>query len=997
MKKINFLIAVLCTVFSVSLFAQPVQVRGVVVDAGDNSPLPGVSVKVANSQTITTTDVNGEYVITANRGETLEFSCIGMTTQNIVVSGPVLNVALREDATKLEELIVVAYGVVRSEAKTGSIATVSGATLAEVPVTSVDKMLAGKMAGVQITSDSGQPGANSNIRIRGISSINASNEPLWVIDGIPVIQGDLAYFTNTGNALSAYNPSDIESITVLKDAAAASVYGSRAANGVILVTTKRGKEGKSQFSARAKYGVSTMANDNNFRMMNGSELLGYQRQAIINAGRDPDDPSNVSRYRPMSLLDKPQTDWLGILSRKGVMQEFEINSMGGNNKGSYYSSLSYHRNEGVYYGVDFNKVTARVNTDYKLTNTITTGARINLTYQESNDVAMQSLYYANPMFGGIIILPWTPVYDPDGEGFNFNISENANTNPKAIATHDKQYDKHYRLLGSSYIEWKPTRYLTFKTNNAVEATFGDGNRYWSPEGNYGQEDDNGPYGTQQFSTNTWTQLTTSNTITYNDVFNSHSIRVLAGQEAMRRTYSEYFIWVPTVDPLMPIVNTCPPEDTEVEYDYNARTLMSFFGILDYNFAGKYYLQASVREDGSSLFGEKNKWGLFWSVGGSWNVSSEGFMKDQRIVDLLKLRVSYGVNGNNGISPYRAYGVYATTAYNGATGMRPSRPANENLSWERNLTWNVGLDFAFLRRFNASFDLYSRDTQDMLLDKQVPQTSGFSSNFLNIGKINNKGLEFKLDADIIQSKDINWSVGFNLAFNKSKIIDLAGSEFISYSSDARLRHVVGKDFFTFYLYDYYGVNPVNGEPLWRTKDGELTNNFNLADRIYAGSPEPKYIGGFNTSVDWKGLNLSAFFEFKGGNKIFIGEKRYLESDGNQNMNQTVRMLNYWKKPGDTAVNPIPVWGTTSNAYNNSSTRYLQKGDYLRIKDITLSYNLPKKVLDKVKVSNLKLYVSGLNIFTFHKVDWWDPERGVDGMGFGIYPMTKSFIGGIELSF
>ena len=992
MKKNKLLIAVLGIFLSIGLFAQPIQVRGVVVDAGDNSPLAGVSVRVANTLNVSITDVNGAYLISANRGESLEFSCIGMITQTVVVSGALHNVALSEDATRIDEVIVVAYGVVRPEAKTGAVASVSGATIAEVPVTSVDKMLAGKMAGVQITAASGQPGAASQIRVRGISSVNASNEPLWVVDGIPVLQGDLSYFTNTNNALSAINPSDIESITVLKDAAAASVYGSRAANGVILVTTKSGKDGRSQFTARAKYGVSALANDNNFRPMTGEELLNFQRTAIVNAGRDPDDPNGI--YRPLSLLNGQITNWMDHFSRQGILEEYEVNATGGNSKGSYYGSISYHRNQGVFYGVDYSRIQARVNADYKLTNTISSGSRINVAYGETNDVAMQSLYYVNPAFAGLIILPWTAAYTDDGE-HNSRIPENSNANPRATAKYDDQYEKEYRFLGSTYVEWKPIRSLTFKTTNAVEAKFGNGIRYWAPQTNPSYVNPDGStFGVLQQSKNEYVQMTTSNTLSFNDVlFENHSLRILAGQEAMRRNYDEMYIWAPGVDPLMPYPNTIPPADVEAEYYLSSQTMLSFFGILDYNYAGKYYLQASVREDGSSLFGENTKWGTFWSVGASWNIHNESFMKNQQIVDLLKLRLSYGVNGNNGIAPYRAYGVYATTAYMGTSGLRPSAPANQNLSWERNLTWNVGVDFSFLNRFDASIDIYSRDTKDMLLSVNVPQTTGFNTNFINIGKLNNKGIEFKLDAEIVKSSDLLWTAGFNISFNKSEILDLGGNDFIG----TNLRQAVGKSFYSYYLYDYYGVNPVNGEALWRSADGSLTNNFNQARQDYFGSPEPKYTGGLYTSLDWKGFNLGAFLEFKGGNNVLITEQRYVNCDGNQNMNQVASGLNYWKQPGDTGVNPKPVWGNTSNAWTGSNTRWLEKGDYLRIKDVTLSYSIPRKVLEKVKINNLKVYVSGLNVYTFHDVSWWDPERGVNGMGSGIYPMTKSFIGGIEITF
>ncbi|MGC9375958.1 MAG: hypothetical protein ACP5DQ_13095, partial [Bacteroidales bacterium] len=438
---------------------------------------------------------------------------------------------------------------------------------------------------------------------------------------------------------------------------------------------------------------------------------------------------------------------------------------------------------------------------------------------------------------------------------------------------------------------------------------------------------------------------------------------------------------------------------EGSYSYNTRTMQSFFGILDYNYKGKYYLQASIREDGSSLFGEENQWGTFWSVGGSWNINKESFMDGFDFLDILKLRASYGVNGNNNIAPYRAYGVYASTAYNGATGMLPNTPPNPMLSWELNKTWNAGLDFGFLKgRIDGSIDVYSRKTEDMLLNKQVPQTSGFSSNFMNIGSLQNNGVELQLNGVIVEQNDLTWTAGFNIAYNKSEILDLADVEEMTYSGDSRLRHVVGREFFTFYLKDYYGVNPSNGEALWRMEDGTLTNNYNDAAWIYAGTPEPKFTGGFNTAVNWKGFNLSVYLEFKQGNDVMIIENRYISSDGSQmSMNQKASALNYWKKPGDTGVNPKPIAGNTSNSYYFYNDRWIEDGSYCRIKDITLSYTLPKKYSDMIKVSNLKIYARALNLYTFHDVDFWDPERGVTGMGYGIYPMTKTFVGGIELSF
>jgi TonB-linked SusC/RagA family outer membrane protein len=996
MKKITLILIGMILTAGV-LTAQTVQVSGVVTDAADGQPLPGVSVVVKGTTVTTSTDANGRYTINVAGDATLVFSFIGMKAQEVAVAGrATINVALEAEVKQLEDVIVVAYGTVKREAKTGSVVAVTGDKIAETPVVSLDKALAGKMAGVSITSSSGQPGASTDIRIRGTSSINAGNNPLWVVDGIPVMTGNATEFLNTGNVMAALNPNDIESITVLKDAAAASVYGSRAANGVILVTTKSGKDGQAKFTVRAKYGASWLANDNNFGLMNGSELLSYQRDAVRNAGQDPDNPSGAY-YRPMELLSRPQTNWMDHLTRMGAIQEYEVNASGGNARGKYYSSIDYNKADGIYYGIDFQKFTARLNADYKLTDALETGVRINAAYVKGNDVPMQSLYYSNPAFAGMVILPWTPAYNDDGT-HNVDIPENSNANPRATAEYDDQFGKQYQILGNMYLQWKPLKGITVKTTNAIESIFGDGRRYWSPETNEGAA-------TLQTTMNRYIQLTTSNTISYDKVFfDEHTVRLLVGQEAMSRREEYQFIYAPGVNPDIPYPQTATAGGVEGEYGYAARTLMSFFGVLDYNWASKYFLQASVRADGSSLFGSDNKWGLFWSVGGSWNLNQEEFMKDISFIDLLKLRASYGVNGNNNINPYRAYGVYASRIYNGVAGMAPSRPENQNLSWEKNYTWNLGVDFTLFDRFNGNIDVYSRLTEDMLLDKDVPQTTGFSSNFMNIGSLRNTGVELQLNADVIKTKDILWTVGGNIAFNNSKIINLGDNEEISYvlptdgSAEGRLRHVVGKSLYTFRLLDYYGVDPTNGDALFYTEDGTLTKDYNQAQYVYPASPEPKFTGGFNTSFSWKGLSVGAFFEFKGGNHVMIIERRYVESDGNQmTLNQTTGALNYWKKPGDTGVNPKPIAGNSTNSYSFGTTRFLQKGDYLRLKDITISYTLPKHITEQAKLGSVKFYISAQNLYTFHDVDFWDPERGIDGLGYGVYPMTKSFIGGVEISF
>lgn len=1001
-------VALFCAISSA--FAQKMTVRGTVTETSGD-PVAGAAVQLkGNASTYAVTDVSGNYQISVPADGVLVFNCMGYRTFEAAVSGRgVVDVTLTVDSELLEDVIVVGYGTTRREATTGAVSTMKSDNLAEVPAASVDKMLAGKMAGVTITSETGQPGGNSQIRIRGTSSVNAGNEPLWVVDGIPVMSGNQAEFTNTNNAIAAINPNDIESITILKDAAAASIYGSRAANGVILVTTKTGKAGKAQFTARAKFGASQLANDNHFGVMTGQQLLDYQRVCAVNGGFNPDDPTSPY-YLPYNLVTGELTNWLKEVTKVGALQEYEVSAMGGNDKSKFYTSLSFQNNDGIAYAVNYRRLTGRVNADYKLAKGLEVGARVNLAYTENHDTEMQNLYYSNPLFAGLLIRPWIPLKDENGE-YNLNIPENSNTNPlyTALCHGEDQWEKQYKIQASEYLQWTPVKNLVLKTNNMFEGTFGQGRRYWGP-------DPGDTEGTLQGTFNQYIQLTTSNTAQYSLDLNNNSFRFLVGQEAMKRTYQYMFGYAPGVDANIPYFSTSVADSSELEDGYSARTLLSFFGNIDYNYDQRYFASASIREDGSSLFGADNKWGTFWSLSGSWNISNEDFMAPTAAwLNLLKVRASYGVNGNNNIAPYQAYGLYSSAAYNGGNGMLPASPANDVLSWEKNKTWNLGVDFAFLNnRISGQIDVYNRKTVDMLLDKKVPATSGFTSNFMNIGAMSNRGFEFMIEGDIIRNADLAWTAGFNIALNRSRVDDLGDVTWMSSDYDSRLRHVVGQPFYTFYLKDYAGVDPSTGAALWhvneyaKDEDGndilsevvssKLTTDFNKASYIYAGSPEAKATGGFNTTVAWKGLSLSAFFEYKVGNYVYIGETRYLMSDGNQmTMNQLTSALDYWQKPGDTGCNPKPVAGNASNSYNINSTRWLQRGDYLRVKDITLSYTLPETVVSKINVKNAKVYVSALNPYTFHDVNWWDPERGEEGMGFGIYPQTKTFCGGIEITF
>lgn len=997
MKKIALFFTILLFIGTLASHAQTRMITGTVTSSEDEMPIPGVSISVKGTTLGTVTDLNGEFSIDVpEEAQTLVFSFIGMGTREInITSGNTFNVVMSPDILGIDEVMVVAYGTTSREAKTGSVTQVSSEQIADVPVSSFDKVLSGKLAGVTVTATSGQPGAASQIRIRGTSSINAGNEPLYVIDGVPVMTGDQSYFTNTSNALSMLNPNDIESITVLKDAAASSIYGSRAANGVVLVTTKSGQSGKTRFSVRAKYGVSQLANDNNYGNMTPEQLLTYFRDGVRNAGDDPDNPANAgeNKYFPRELLSRPLTNWMDEYTRLGKNQEYEISANGGSDKTKYFSSASYHESEGVYYGVSFEKLQFRANVDHTISDRFKMGTRVNAAYTESNDVAMQSLYYANPAFAGMLILPWTPFYDENGD-YNLNIPENAYTNPRATAAYDDQWEKQYRFLGTMFLEWEPITGLKFKTNNSAELTSGEGRRYWSDKAQYQPSPEDVAL---QTSTTLYRQLTTSNTLDYTNSFNDvHNLRIMAGQEATTYDYWSYYVWAPGVDPDMPYLNTTTSDSDDSDYGNTSWTLLSYFGNLDYNYNGKYYFQASYRADGSSRFGADTKWGNFYSVGASWNIHQESFMDNFNWIDLLKLRTSYGINGNNEIGNYEQYGVYGARQYNGVSGLGPDNLANPELSWELNTSYNIGLDFNIFKRLSGNIDLYKRVTSDMLLNKPLSRTTGFTSITTNIGELSNKGIELQLEGNILQG-ELTWDMSMNIARNISEVIDLAGNEQIeSYSS--RMFYVVGERLYTYYLYDYEGVDPVTGNALWRTEDGQLTSDYNKARRYYAGSPEPDWYGGLSTRLTWKGLSLNMAMEYKIGNEVLIEENRYLTSDGyNWNSNQVSTALNYWTTPGEVAVNPKPIYNNSTNSSGFRNTRWMQRGDYLRLKDVTLSYKVPKRFTDQLNLGTVKIYGSGYNIYTFHDVDFWDPERGVDGMGFGIYPMTKTLVFGLDIMF
>uniref|UniRef100_UPI003FED9886 SusC/RagA family TonB-linked outer membrane protein n=1 Tax=Barnesiella intestinihominis TaxID=487174 RepID=UPI003FED9886 len=701
-------------------------------------------------------------------------------------------------------------------------------------------------------------------------------------------------------------------------------------------------------------------------------------------------------YFPQAMAGRRATNWMKELTRNGSLQEYELIASGGAGKTTYYTSLSYNKTNGIVPTVGFEKMQIRANLDTELNKWLKMGTRLHGGYMKVSDVQNSllgdnGLAPTNPFYSGMALAPTMNAYNEDGS-YNFDLPFVFNVNPIAAIREQDKYDKQYKFNGTVYLEWKPIKQLTFRTNNSIEYATTT-SRAYSPAfvntASYGAS--------LNTAESQYRILTTSNTITYDDLFNDdHSLNVLIGQEA--NTYEYSFL-----QGISYHVNQQRPyhsvgvsvEDQRVGDGLIEAAMVSFFGVAEYNYKGRYYVKGSIRTDGSSKFGPDNRWGTFWAASASWNIHNEDFMQDiKSVLNQLKLRYSYGVNGNDNIASYAHYGLYSDVVYNGITGQLPSQLQNRKLTWETNKTHNIGIDFRLFDRLNGSIDWYTRRTEDMLIASPLPYTTGFASQAQNVGKIRNSGVEVQLDAEIFNTNDFKWTAGVNFAANRSKVLELApGQDFIG----TTLRYVKGEQLYTYWLYDYAGVNPQNGNALWRNEEGLLTENYGEARRINAGSPEPLWTGGFNTELSWRGISLGIQLEARYGNKVLNQDRSLFEADGSYgDSNIWKGAMNYWKKPGDTNVLPKPVYNNSSNS-SAISTRYLEDGSYLRIKDITLAYSLPSKWTKKALMSGVRIYASALNLYTFHNMNYWDPEHGTSGATIISYPMTRSMIVGVDITF
>jgi TonB-linked SusC/RagA family outer membrane protein len=1021
MRKLSLLcsLILLCG----QLWAQNRIITGKVADER-GAPIANATVQVKGGNKGAATDDAGNFTISVGPKAVLVISSVNFATQEVRdLSSIPLVITLKPGKNDLAEVVVVAYGTQNKTNVTGAIASVKGSLIEDRPHTSIDKALQGAVAGVQVSSSNGIPGSSADIRIRGIGSLNsASQSPLWVIDGnVNTLQGDLTTNTTTANALSTLNPDDVESISILKDASATALYGSQAANGVIIVTTKSGKAGKTKVNLSTEIGRNSVAfsNDRN-RPVNTLQYQTLLRQSLINAGYAADnteadaliiDPTNGLGLDPN--WTKTNTDWIKVVTRTGKQQQYNLSLSGGNEKTQYYASGGYFNQEGTTIATYFKRYNGSISVISKLTEQLT--FRAGVSGSSSTQLAPPGgSAYSSPISDAFFLPPYYSPYNADGslryhdpEG---QFAEGSNYNPLVTAKWNKYQNQQTNFRGYVTGEYQIIPNLKFKSNYSAEYLDINEYSYWNPlygdgstYGGLGQAND------RKIFNWTWT-----NQLNYRVNLTSAKdfyVDLLAATESHRQNNSylqasgQAF---PQTVQLIYLANAGTPTAA-----YNVPTAMalnSYFGNAVVNYKDRYVLSGSYRRDGSSIFAEGHKWGGFYSVGGSWNINQEEFFRDIPVISLLKLRGSYGGTGNtSGFNFYSALQTYAyNTAYGGAVGSIPDNVGNPDLTWEKIYQTDIGLDFGLWRdRLNGSFDYYNKNSKGLLINVPLSPTAGFSWNsnntgqLMNVGSMYNRGFELTLTGRPIVTKDFTWESSLNISHNVNKVTKLYNKAPISYNT--RFNISEGHNIYEYYTRKWAGVDPANGDPLWYTDTANktTTNNSAIVPLMLTGKTAmPKYFGSFTNTFTYKGISLSAQFYYNFGNYIYSTWENYFSSEGQRlpGMGQLTNELRAWQKPGDHTDIPRIVFGGNKSS-NRPSTRYLYKGDYIRLRDVTLGYSLPKAILSKAKISNLMVYVRGTNLLTLatDKNLGIDPELGAEGIANLQVFMPKSVTAGIKVGF
>ena len=979
MRKFILWFVFLAVLTAQSLHAQDFLVKGKVISHEDNEPLIGVSVLQEGSTNGIVTDIYGNYTleIKGTAKATLIFSYIGMQSQKHEVNARTgtLNVVLESDAELIDEVVVVAYGTRKKGTIAGSVATVKAEKMENVPAAGFDQSLQGQTPGLQVISNSGEPSKAAVFQIRGTNSINSGTSPLFILDGVPISSSDF-------NTIS---PGDIESISVLKDASSTSIYGARAANGVVVITTKRGLSiDKAKVTLRAQYGISQLASDDKWMLMDTPERIRFEQEIGIDKGQD------------YELLSRTNVNWLNeVFNDSAPLQSYELSVNRATDRLNYYVSGGFFDQEGIAQSSNFRRFNMRANAEVKASNWLKVGTSTMTTYEEVQQAEEGAMALYTPIAGSRFMLPYWNPYNEDGSLASENNGTWTGTGQNPIewmANNPVQYKK-YKLLSTVFADITPVKNLTIHTQFGVDYTHSTAFMQSFPS--YIINNESGSAGRSSSDILSLSETTTAN---YRWALNdNHSFNFMLGQEAVNYQSTGFqAIAVGQAHDMLTTLSSGTRATSWVDNN-SSYYYLSFFFRGEYNFKDLYYAEAAVRTDASSRFGKQNRWGAFWSLGFMWNIKNEAFLKDISWLSGAQIALSTGTSGNSEIPNYDHLAlVSGGPTYLGQAGTYPMQSGNPTLGWEQTWTNNVGLRLNFIdHRIGLDVDFYHKKTTNILM--LVPQSyalTGEKNRWENIGAMVNRGVEISANADIIRTKDFTWNVSANVSYNKNKLVELYNGVTEYVQSTTGLKFVVGHPVHEFFLNRYAGVNPANGDALWYTKDGELTTEFREEDKVMTGKTfDSPWAGGFGTSLAWKGLSLSAQFSWMADRWVMNNDRFFEESNGlYSSYNQSKRLLyDRWKKPGD--VTDIPRYGVVAQL----DDRFLENASFLRLKNLTLAYVLPQAWLKKSNFfSSARVYLQGQNLLTFTGFQGLDPEVA-SNIYRAQYPASRQFTLGVEVSF
>ncbi|QNK61627.1 TonB-dependent receptor [Pedobacter sp. PAMC26386] len=983
-------------------------VSGKVADA--TGPLIGVVITVKDGKEKTLTNAGGNYRIAAGDKAVLIFNYMGFKPKIEPVNGrSVINVVLQTDSKVLDEVQVVAtgYGTVNRAKLTSSVSSIQADQLKNDVLPTITQAIQGKAGGVQVTQKSGSPGGGLNIRIRGTTSINAGSDPLYVVDGIPV--NSTTNFTggsdfNFGggtqgiNILASINPSDVQSVEILKDAASSSIYGARAANGVVLITTKKGQPGTSTFSFNAYEGFSQVPNERRYKMMNTTEYQDYMKDYY----KYLLDANGNSTPVPAGVLANPNisTDWQDKIFRTAPTRNYELSARGGSEKTQYYTSVGYMKQGGVLLNSNFSRISARFNLDHQHSDKLKFSTRVNLT-RALNDRVQEENSKEGSTKNGIFVAPNLPVYNPDGS-YAYDQVNTSRENPVAMLLLPVNNSQTFRVLASGSAEYKIIPELTLKTSFGADLSFIDETFFMPPNGIRSFAAQGGIGAQRNTRDQLWINETTLN---YQKSFGKHHIDALAGAsvqqsriqfvDARRSNFPSNDIEYISAGGTITGANSFPEE----------WSIASAFSRVNYDYKGKYLLTANFRVDGSSRFGTNSRYATFPSFGAAWRASDEDFLKGNKVISNLKVRASWGITGNQNIPNYASYSLYSgSNNYLGNTGYVPNVLGDKNLKWETTKQLDFGLDVGLLNnRISLLADYYIKNTSDLLVGISIPSSSGFQTRFTNVGKIQNKGFEFELSTQNLVGA-FKWNTSFNMSFNRNKVVSLPGGELAGGVGNLNIARE-GLPLGTFYGWKMSGVNPQTGLIDYVKQDGSLGAPTDPKDRVVIGNPNPDFYGGITNTFQYKNFDLSIMGQFSYGNDVFNYNLASGLDGSNKTSNGFVDWNRRWRNPGDITDVPRPTPGSLDNTA--ISDRFVEDGSFFRLRNITFGYTLSDKVSQKLKIKSLRVYTTVQNAFVFTKYRGYDPEVSsnqgganqglIYGYDYGSYPQPRIITAGINLTF